>query len=70
MVSGFIRPLHSNHLALESSDGGCCGVVEIFILNGGEWEIGFQWRALGREDYKASDSNPYDYSFTVLERKD
>ena len=27
-----------------------------------------QWREVSREDYKASDNNPYDYSFVVFER--
>lgn len=27
-----------------------------------------QWEELGREDFSASGSNPYDYSFVVLER--
>jgi len=26
------------------------------------------WHELGREDFSASDANPYDYSFVVLER--
>ncbi|SEG77707.1 dihydrofolate reductase [Marinobacterium lutimaris] len=27
-----------------------------------------EWREVGREDFSASDTNPYDYSFIVLER--
>ncbi len=27
-----------------------------------------QWRELGREDFSASENNPYDYSFVVYER--
>lgn len=27
-----------------------------------------QWKALGREDYQASETNPYDYSFVVYEK--
>lgn len=27
-----------------------------------------EWREAGREDFAASDNNPYDYSFVVLER--
>ncbi len=28
-----------------------------------------QWREIAREDFAASEPNPYDYSFVVLERK-
>lgn len=28
-----------------------------------------QWSELGREDYKAEEPNPYDYSFVVYDRK-
>ena len=27
------------------------------------------WKEIGREDYESSETNPYDYSFTVLERR-
>ena len=29
-----------------------------------------QWQEIGREDYQAEGSNPYDYSFLVLDRKE
>ncbi len=27
-----------------------------------------QWQEIGREDFSASDNNPYDYSFVVYDR--